>query len=244
MLGIKKILISKEGKIFYVKDLSKDYHTQYGYITKASLKKNSGAVKTNTNLEFRIFTPSFIDAYKKIKRLPQIIPRKDIGLIISETGISKKSTVLDAGAGSGGLCCFLANICKQVITYEIREDFSNIVNENIKFLGLKNIKLRNKDITQGIDEKNIDLITIDIPNPWEAVKHTISALKTGGFLVSYSPTIPQVMDFIAEVKRHEELIHLKTVEITEREWEIDERKVRPKSQSIGHSGFISIVRKT
>ncbi|MBI2142611.1 SAM-dependent methyltransferase, partial [Candidatus Woesearchaeota archaeon] len=29
----------------------------------------------------------------------------------------------------------------------------------------------------------------------------------------------------------------------ERQWEVSERKVRPKSAAIGHSGFISFARK-
>ena len=38
-------------------------------------------------------------------------------------------------------------------------------------------------------------------------------------------------------------IHLKTIEIIEREWDVQGRKVRPKSQPIGHSGFLTFVRK-
>ena len=62
-------------------------------------------------------------------------------------------------------------------------------------------------------------------------------------MVSYSPTIPQVMDFVNESKKRDELVYLKTKEVIEREWEINERKVRPMSQQIGHSGFLSFVRK-
>ena len=98
-------------------------------------------LKSNTNKEFFIFAPAFIDLYRKIKRDAQIIPLKDIGLIIAETGINKESKVLDAGSGSGALACFLASISKEVVTYEIREDFIEIVKSNIEFLGLKNIKI-------------------------------------------------------------------------------------------------------
>ena len=67
--------------------------------------------------------------------------------------------------------------------------------------------------------------------------------KPGGFLVSYSPTIPQVSDFVAEIKKHGHFALIKTIEISEREWEISERKIRPKSTAIGHSGFLTFVRK-
>lgn len=239
-----KILITKEGRKFYVKYLDKDYHTQYGFITAKDLKKKDGTkILTNTKKEMTIFTSSFIDNYKRIQRAPQIIPRKDIGTIITETGLNKKSVVVDAGGGSGALACFLANIAKQVITYEIRDDFYKIIIKNKKFLGLNNLKVKKKNIYKGIEEKNVDLVTLDLPSPWNAIKPAEKALKIGGFLVSYSPTIPQVMDFVSMINRTNSFIYLKTMEIIQREWDIDERKVRPKSQPIGHSGFVSFCRK-
>ena len=237
-----KVLISKNDK-FLVKDTSKDYHTKHGFFKKEDLKKSGKGIKTNTGKEFSIFNPFFIDLYRKIKRDAQIIPLKDIGLIVAETGISNKSKVVDAGSGSGALCCFLASIAKEVTTYDIREDFIEIVNYNIKFLNLKNIKIKNKNIYDGIDEKNIDIIVLDLPEPWNAIEAAKNALKAGGFLVSYSPTIAQTADFVNAVNKDENFAHIKTSEIIEREWEIDARKVRPKSQQIGHSGFVSFVRR-
>ena len=168
MQKIKKVLITKQGKKFYVKDLTKDFHNQYGFIKKRDLKKKDGSVlKTNTKKELSIFSPSFIDLYRKIKRDAQIIPLKDIGLIIAETGINKNSKIVDAGSGSGALACFLAHLCKEMITYEIREDFINIVKKNIELLNLKNLKIKNRDIYDGISEKDVDLIVLDLPEPWK-----------------------------------------------------------------------------
>src|SRR3989344_6689150 len=156
MATIKKVLITRQGRKFYAKSLDEDLHTQYGFIRKEELKeaKEGSLLKSNTNKEFFVFNPHFIDLYRKIKRDAQIIPLKDVGLVISETGINKQSRVLDAGSGSGALACFIACIAKEVITYEIREDFIEIVKSNIDFLGLKNIKIKNKDIYKEIDEKD------------------------------------------------------------------------------------------
>lgn len=235
--------MSKNDK-FLVKDTSKDYHTKYGFFKKEDLKAKAGSkVISNTKKEFTVFDPYFIDLYRKIKRDAQIIPLKDIGLIVSETGINGNSKVVDAGSGSGALCCFLANISKEVVTYEIREDFIEIVKKNIDYLGLKNVKIKNKNIYEGVDEKNIDLIVLDLPEPWKAIGSAKKALKAGGFLVSYSPSIPQTADFVNEINNDKDFVHVKTSEIIERNWEIDGRKVRPRSQQIGHSGFISFVRR-
>lgn len=242
---IKKILITKQGKKFYVRDMDKDFHTQYGFVKKEDLKKikDETVLKTNTHKEFAIFSPFFADLYRKIKRDAQIIPLKDVGLIIAETGINKNSKIIDAGSGSGALACFLAHLCKEVVTYEIREDFIEIVKKNIEFLGLKNIKIKNKDVYSGIDEKDIDLVVLDLPEPWKAITNAKKALKVGGFLVSYSPSIPQTMDFVNEIHKNTNFVHVNTSEIIEREWEVEERKVRPKSRGIGHSGFISFCRR-
>ncbi len=244
-MNIKKVLITRQGKKFYAKNLDEDLHTQYGFIKSSELNKakEGSLLKSNTNKEFFVFNPYFIDLYRKIKRDAQIIPLKDIGLIIAETGINKQSRVLDAGSGSGALACFIATIAKEVITYEIREDFIEIVKSNIKFLGLKNIKVKNIDIYNKIEDKNIDIIILDLPEPWNALDNCSNALKVGGFLVSYSPSVPQVIDFVNAIRKNDIFVYLKTAEIVEREWEVEERRVRPKSKGLGHSGFLSFARK-
>ena len=156
---------------------------------------------------------------------------------------SKEAAIVDAGSGSGALACFLANFVKEVITYEIRGDFIKIVKDNINFLNLKNVKIKKKDIYDKIAEKDVDLIILDLPEPWKALKNTEKALKPGAFLVSYSPTIPQVMDFVDKVRENKNFAYIKTSEIIEREWDVEDRKVRPRSQAIGHSGFITFVRR-
>jgi len=239
----QKILITRQGRKFFFR--GSDLHTQYGYIKKEELEeaKPGAKVKTNTGREMTVLEPDFIDLYSKIKRSAQIIPLKDIGSIITGTGISNKSTVVDAGAGSGALCCFLAHIVKKVYTYEIRDDFAEIVSKNIEFLGLKNIVLKKKSIYDGIDEKDVDMVMLDLPEPWKVIPHAVKSLKHGGFLISYSPTLPQVSDFVEEIRKNSSMLFLRTTETIEREWEIDGRKIRPRSQAIGHSGFLSFARK-
>lgn len=240
---LKKEVITIKPKKYYLTITNKDFHISGDVIFKKDLKKNGVIIKSKRNKDFIIFNSSFVDDFKKIKRLPQTIPLKDIGLILVETGINKNSTVLDAGSGSGALTIMLANFVKKVISYEIRKDHLKIAEENVEKLGLKNVKFKQASIYDGIDEKNLDLITLDLPEPWKALKHCVKALKVGSFIASYSTTIPQVMDFINEVLNEKKLFHVKTIEIQEREWSVEGRKVKPKTISIGHSGFLTFVRK-
>ena len=237
-----KVVLAKDGSKFLVRDTSKDLHTQFGFIKKSDLAKKDGRISTHKNKEFAIFPSFFIDLYQKIKRDAQIVPLKDIGAIITEAGISKKSKVVDAGAGSGALACFLGAVAKEVVTYDIREDFIEVAKKNIQFLGLKNVKIKNQDIYNGIEEKNVDAVILDLPEPWKALDSAAKALKTGGFAVAYCPTIIQASDFV-ESGRKKDFAHVKTIEVIEREWEVEQRKVRPKFMMLGHSGFLSFLRR-
>jgi tRNA (adenine57-N1/adenine58-N1)-methyltransferase len=240
---MKKILITNNNRKFIVKDETKDFHTNFGMIKSSDIiqAKPGDRITSNKGTEFFVAEVCFIDLYRKIKRIAQIIPQKDIGLIITEAGLTKKSVVIEAGAGSGALGCYLAAVCKKVYSYEIRQDFYEIVKKNIEYLQLKNMLLKHRDAKLGFREKNTDAVILDLPDPWMMVNQAHSSLKIGGFLVAYCPTIPQIMDFVEHLG--DNFIYVKTSEIIEREWEISKRKVRPMSQSIGHSGFLSFARK-
>ena len=240
---IKKILINKQGKKFYIRDANKDFHTQFGFIKAKDLKKKDGSLlKTNKGKEFYIFSAFFSDKYDKLKREAQIITRKDIGEIIALTGINKNSKVLDAGAGSGALSCALANICKEVIAYDNRNPALRIIKDNKELLGLKNLKIKKKDIYEGIAEKNLDLITLDLPEPWRVLKHA-EVLKHGGFLVCYLPSMTQVIKLVEEIDKNDNFVYLKTTELIQRDWLIGGRIARPETQMLGHTGFLIFIRR-
>lgn len=230
-------------KKYYVEDLTKDFSTSYGTISKKDLKKKIGSVvKSSTGKEFILLDADFIDEYKRIRRTSQIITLKDIGYIISHTGINNKSIVVDAGTGCGALAIYLAHICKEVVSYEINKENINVAKENIKKLNLKNIKVKEKSIFTGIDEDDVDLIVLDLPTPWNAIK-SCEKLRKGGYLVCYNPQITQTMDFVNVIMNNNNFIYEKTIELIEREWRIEGRICRPRSEGIGHTGFLTFCRR-
>ena len=239
-----KVLLTKQGNWFFVKDEKKDYHTDKGIVKAADLKRKSGTtIKTSKGIEMIVIKPTFIDDFKKIKRGSQIMVPRDIAAIIAETGINKDSKVLDAGSGSGGLACFLAKIVKQVITYEIKEESYDITKQNIKTLGLNNVKQRKKDVYRDITERNLDLIVLDVREPWNAINNASKALKSGAFLVAYCPQITQSVEFVNKMIKSKDFIHLRTKEINEREWNINGRVARPQQSKISFTGFLTFCRK-
>lgn len=243
-MNTQKALLSKNGEKYFVKDASKDYHCEHGFFTSADLGKKAGSmVKTNLGKEFSVINAGFTDRFERIKRNAQIVSLKEIGLIVAETGLDKDSVVVDAGAGSGALCCFLAHLCKEVITYDVRDDFIEIVKKNKESLGLKNLTIKKGDVYETIDESGADVVTLDVPEPWKALRPAAGALKAGGFIVSYSVTAPQMADFVNALHADEHFVHVKTIELIQREWEADGRKVRPKTTQVVHTGFLSFGRK-
>ncbi len=235
-----KILLH-EGKEFFWKQ--GDFHSQYGVIKESKMKKakNGTIIKTHLNRKFLVFEANFIDELKRIKRGPAIILPKDVGLILASTSINKNSIVLDAGTGSGVLASYLAQFVKKVYSYEIRKDFYNLAKDNIEFLNLNNVVLKNKDVYKKIDENNLDLIVLDLLEPWKALDNAKRALKKNSYLVAYSPNITQVQEFI---KKAQELNFniVKVSEVIEREWHVEQLRLRPKSQLIGHTGFLCFIR--
>ncbi len=234
---VKKVFVSEDRKYYWNKG---DFNSSEGLVKERDIK--NGRVKSHIGKEFLVFDANFIDKIKKIKRGPAIMLEKDIGAIIANTGIDKNSKVVDAGTGCGVLAAFLANSVKEVYSYEINKKFFELAKENLKNLGLKNVKVYNKDIEEGIKERNVDLITLDLPEPWKVLKEGYKALKSGGFLVAYLPNITQVDKLIIEAKRGSFFVE-KLIEIIEREWFFDQNRLRPKNQIIGHTAFLVFVRK-
>jgi len=233
---IKKVFVSPEGdKLYWRKG---DFHTKYGVVKEKEIK--NGLVKTNTGKEFLVYDATFIDRLAKIKRGPAVILNKDFGVIAANTGLNSKSKVLEAGSGSGRLTALLANISSNVISYERKKEFLEIAKANIKELGLK-AKFKEKDIYEGIAEKNLDIIILDLAEPWLVLDHAIKALKGGGFLVCYLPNITQVMEICKAVSSP--FILEKVEEVFEREWIVDGKRVRPQNQMLGHTSFLVFMRK-
>ena len=178
-----------------------------------------------------------------IKRGPQVILPKDCALILAYSGARPGSKVVDAGTGSGSLAIFLATYLQpgKVYTYEKDGRFLEIAKENIKNSGVsKFIRLRGADVTKGIKEKNVDLVTLDLKDAKTVVKHAYSALKRGGVLVVYSPTAEHLIGITTEIKKRFSAI--RTVEGIVREWKSD-YTTRPETIGLMHTGFLTFAKK-
>lgn len=185
--------------------------------------------------------PEFV---KKLKRGPQVILPKDAALIIGLAGIGRESTVLDAGAGSGWLAAQMGRVAKKVISYECREDFAKLATENVKRAGLENfVEVRTRDILKdGFDEKDADVVCLDMAGSDRVLPAAAAALKEGGALVGYLPHTEQLKAFVMGGQAAGFGGWL-CIEGTVREMLVRPAGVRPANVGLTHTGYLAFGRK-
>ncbi len=210
------------------------------------LGKQYGTGITLGKNRYWLLAAGTLDTVETITRRAQIILPKDAALIAVYCGIKPGSRVVEGGLGSGALTIILLSLVGTsglVTTYEIRSDFAKIGTNNIKKASLDRawcLKLR--DITKGIEEKAVDAVILDIPEPWHAVEHAHSALRSGGAIACYVPTMNQVERLVVAL-REKPFVEIHTFETLQRELVVGSGGVRPAFDMLGHTGYTTIGRK-
>lgn len=222
-----------------------ELHTDLGIIKLEELQTKTFGDKISSHLgvEFIIQKPRAPDFFRHAKRSGAPMMPKDIGVIISNTGLSSSDHVLDAGTGSGILAIYLGMIAKRIVSYELREEFIEIARGNIALTGLSNIELRHGDIVseiQTLDEK-FDVITLDTASASQVVPHVPKVIYPGGFLAVYSPFFEQAKEVRSAIETNN-FTDVTTIETIEREISFTDRGTRPSTARVGHTGFITITR--
>jgi tRNA (adenine57-N1/adenine58-N1)-methyltransferase len=248
--GDNVLLYLNPRRTYFVKiEKDKSLHTHKGYIRHDSLigKPYGTSVITNTGVEFIALRPALRDYIFKTQRETQIMYPKDIALIVMFSGIGPGSKIVEAGTGAGALTTALAHYVKptgKVYSYEIRTEFIQNAQKNLEKAGLsKYVIIENKDITMGIDESNTDAVILDLATPWLVVSHAYSALKGSGAIVSFSPTIDQVIK-TAEALRENRFVDVQTVECLMRGMQVELGRTRPETMMTAHTGYITFGRKS
>jgi tRNA (adenine57-N1/adenine58-N1)-methyltransferase len=118
----------------------------------------------------------------------------------------------------------------------------NLARKNIERLGLESrvtFKLRN--ISEGFDERGVDALFLDLPNPWEYVSQSYEAIKSGGHFGSLLPTTNQVTRLLAKLNT-EPFTFVETCEVLLRYYKPIAGKFRPQDRMVAHTGFLIFAR--
>ncbi|MDA8392090.1 MAG: tRNA (adenine-N1)-methyltransferase [Actinomycetota bacterium] len=200
-------------------------------------------VRSDTGARFVAVRPRLADLVIGMPRGAQVIYPKDLAAIVMAADVHPGCKVLEAGVGSGALSMALLRSGADVVGYEIRDDFAARASSNVsRLLGdTAPYRVRQKDVYAGIDERDLDRVLLDLPEPWRVVGHAETALRPGGILLCYLPSVVQVAEMRERLDRSRFGL-AETVEILERSWHVAGKAVRPDHRMVGHTGFLTYAR--
>ncbi len=176
----------------------------------------------------------------------QVISPKDLGAILIAADLGPGQRVLEAGVGSGALSMTVLRAGASVVGYEIREDFADRAKANVAAtLGPgAAYRVEIRDVTEGIDERDLDRVLLDMPEPHKVLPAAAHALRPGGILLAYLPTINQTAQLRQALDDHGAPFGMaETQEIMRRTWHVEARSVRPDHRMVGHTGFLTTARR-
>jgi tRNA (adenine57-N1/adenine58-N1)-methyltransferase len=200
--------------------------------------------KESTSRRLLVLRPTLSDLVVKMPRGAQVIYPKDLGTIIMNADLYPGARVLEAGVGSGALSMVALRAGCIVTGYEVREDFANRARSNVEAAIGPDAQYRVevRDIYDGIDEEYLDRILLDLPEPWRVLPHAQKALRTGGILLAYLPSINQTAELRAAMGAYGFGL-AETIEVLQRSWHIEGRSVRPDHRMVAHTGFLTTARR-
>jgi tRNA (adenine57-N1/adenine58-N1)-methyltransferase len=243
------VLLDERDRKYLVRLEARKFSTDLGVLDLRELigKEPGATVRTHLGNEFVVLRPSRVDVLEKIRRAPQIMLPKDVAQIVAMTGVGPGSVVVDCGTGSGALAIFLGSLVRpsgRVFTYENREEFAAVARKNVEMAGLSDIvTVKVADVIGGgIDERDVDLVTIDMGGPELVVPKVKEALRVGGYVAVFSPCIEPVQR-VCEVLRSEGFREISTVECLTREIEVRPGATRPSTRMVAHTGYITVARR-
>ena len=245
--GELALLLDRKSRRYMIAlDAAETFHSHLGRLQHDQLIGGSvgGWYRTDRGHTLLAVRPTLGDYVRQMPRGPQIIYQKDLGNIVSFADIFPGATVIEGGLGSGALTAALLRAVGpngRVITYEIDEAVLPKAKRNISRVipDASNLEIKIGSIYEGIEERNVDRVVLDVPEPWQAVGHIAEALVMGGVMLSFLPTILQVHRLGSALEQDGRYQLVESMETLLRTWHVTERSVRPDHRMVAHSGFLT-----
>ncbi len=222
------------------------FHTHAGIVAHDDVigRPEGSKVASTTGRHFLAVRPTLADVVLKMPRGAQVIYPKDLAAILMEADVGPGARVLEAGVGSGALSMALLRSGAQVVGYEVRPDFAERARANVAAAlgGSPSYRVELRDVYEGVDERGLDRVVLDLPEPWRALPHLDEALRPGGIVCAYLPTVNQTAE-LREALGAGGWGLARTIEVLQRSWHVERRSVRPDHRMVAHTGFVTTARR-
>ena len=224
-----------------------EFHSHAGSVAHDDLIDGAEGriVRSTKGGTYLVIRPTLSERILKMPRGAQVIYPKDLGPLLMIADIFPGARVFESGVGSGALSMTMLRSGAEITGYELREDFAQRATNNVSdFLGaeaLERYDVQLRSAYDGIDETDFDRAVLDLPEPWQVVPHAAKALRTGGIIVAYTPSITQVSRFRESLSEHG-FAMAETTEFIQRGWHVEGQAVRPDHRMVGHTGFLTSAR--
>jgi tRNA (adenine57-N1/adenine58-N1)-methyltransferase len=248
-VGDRVLLIdSKRRRHLVTLEHGGEFHSHTGVLPHDDLIGRPEGITVRTTMGSRLIAlrPTLAEYVLEMPRGAQVIYPKDLGPILVLADVSPGDRVLESGIGSGALTMALLRAVGpegSVVGYELRDDFAKRAQANVEGMLGPDVPLRVevRDTYEGIEEVDLDRVLLDLPEPWQVVKHAEQALRPGGILLAYLPTIGQVARLREELDASA-FGMAQTLEVLQRSWHVDGQSVRPDHRMVAHTGFLTTAR--
>ena len=251
--GERVVLIDQRNRTYlFMLQTAGTYHTHSGTLAHDLLigRPEGTRAETSGGMIVTAFRPRFADYALKMKRGAQVIYPKDLGPIMTYADIFPGARVLEAGTGSGAMTiavCRAVGASGRIVSYELRDEHHEQAVQNLEgFFGKvpETLDLRIGPVEDvGRTGERFDRCVLDLPSPWEALEAIATVLEPGGVLCAYLPTTMQIQQLVLALPA-QGFLHIETFEVLRRGWHVTDRSVRPDHRMIGHTGFLTIARRT
>jgi tRNA (adenine57-N1/adenine58-N1)-methyltransferase len=225
-----------------------EFHSHNGILKHDDLIGSDEGTGARTTMGARLTAvrPTLAEYVLEMPRGAQVIYPKDLGPILVLADVFPGARILESGVGSGALTMTLLRAIGptgRVTGYEIRDDFAARARRNVEgMLGADlPLDIHVRDVYDGIAEEQLDRVILDLPEPWRVVKHAQSALRPGGILLAYLPTIGQVARLREELS-DSAFGMAQSLEVLQRTWHVEGQSVRPDHRMVAHTGFLTHAR--
>ncbi len=216
----------------------------------ALIGKPEGTMVT-TQLGARLLAvrPTFAEQVTGRRRQTQPIYPKDLGAILVGADVHPGARVLEAGTGTGALTMAALRAVGptgSVVSYEAREEFLEAARKAIvETMGEipSNLALKLGDVYAGVEERDIDRVLLDLPEPWQAAAVAKEALRPGGIVFAHCPNVSQVQRFFDCLRELKGFGMLEAFELLQRGWTVRGRSMRPSHRMVAHTGFLCFARR-